>query len=221
VKKDLYQTVTDTIIKDLEFGIRPWVQPWNVGGEGDKLNRPLRATGEAYRGKNVLMLWASAAENGFSSPTWMSFKQARDMGAHVSKGERGTMVVYAGTLSRAEMNGKTEESERKIPFLKSYSVFNADQIEGLPARLIKPPEVLLDHTQRIERADQFVAGTGAEVRNDGGMAFYQPDRDIVQMPDFQAFREPEGILCRLVARADTLDPPQVAAGPQFWSEALG
>ena len=64
MKKDLYQTVTDTIIRDLEFGIRPWLQPWIVGGEGSQLNRPLRANGEAFRGINVLMLWGSAAENG-------------------------------------------------------------------------------------------------------------------------------------------------------------
>jgi N-terminal domain of anti-restriction factor ArdC len=60
VKKDLYQTVTDTIIKDLEFGIRPWLQPWIVGGEDGQLNRPLRANGEPYRVINVLMLWGSS-----------------------------------------------------------------------------------------------------------------------------------------------------------------
>ena len=199
VKKDLYQTVTDTIIKDLEFGIRPWMQPWIVGGEGGQLNRPLRSNGEAYRGINVLMLWGAAAENGFSSPTWMSFKQAQDMGAHVRKGERGTMVVYAGTVTRMELNEQTgEESERGIPFLKSYSVFNADQIEGLPARFIKPPVVILDNSQRIEQVDQFVARTGAAVRNGGTMAFYQLERDMVQMPDFQAFREPEGYYATLL-----------------------
>ena len=193
MKKDLYQTVTDTIIKDLEFGVRPWLQPWIVGGEGGQLNLPLRATGEAYRGINVLMLWASASENGFSSPTWMSFKQAQDMGAHVRKGEKGTMVVYAGTLTRTELNEQTgEEDERGIPFLKSYSVFNADQIEGLPERFIRSPVNILDPSQRIEQAERYVAATGAEVRNGGSMAFYQMDRDMVQMPNFETFREPEG-----------------------------
>jgi antirestriction protein ArdC len=199
VKKDLYQTVTDTIIRDLEFGIRPWLQPWIVGGEGGQLNRPLRANGEPYRGINVLMLWGSAAENGFSSPTWMSFKQAHDIGAHVKKGERGTMVVYAGTVTRTELNEQTgEESERGVPFLKSYSVFNADQIEGLPAKFIKPPVTILDPTQRIEQVDRFVAATGAEVRASGTLAFYQPERDLVQMPNFEAFREPEGYYATLL-----------------------
>ncbi|WP_127754363.1 zincin-like metallopeptidase domain-containing protein [Devosia sp. 1566] len=199
MKKDLYQTVTDTIIKDLKFGIRPWMQPWETGGEGGQLNRPLRANGAAYQGINVLMLWASASENGFLSPTWMSFKQAQELGAHVRKGEKGTMVVYAGTLTRTEINEQTgEEAERGIPFLKSYTVFNADQIEGLPARFLQPPVVMLDHSQRIEQVDRFVAATGAEVRNGGTMAFYQPDRDMVQMPDFQAFREPEGYYATLL-----------------------
>lgn len=199
MKKDLYQTVTDTIIKDLEFGIRPWMQPWIVGGEGSQLNRPLRANGEAYRGINVLMLWGAAAENGFSSPTWMTFKQAQDVGANIRKGERGTLVVYAGTLTRTELDDRTgEEDERGIPFLKSYSVFNADQIEGLPAKFIKPPVAILAPTKRIEQVDRFVVATGAEVRTGGTMAFYQPDLDLVQMPNFEAFREPQGYYATLL-----------------------
>lgn len=199
MNKDLYQTVTDIIIKDLEFGIRPWLQPWIAGGEGGQLNRPLRANGVAYQGINVLMLWASAAENGFSSPTWMSFKQAQDMGAHVKKGERGTMVVYAGTLTRTELNEQTgEEAERGISFLKSYSVFNADQIDGLPAKFVKPLVTILDPIQRIEQVESFVAATCANVRNGGSMAFYQPDRDLVQMPAFEAFHEPEGYYATLL-----------------------
>ncbi|MEO5807024.1 zincin-like metallopeptidase domain-containing protein [Devosia sp.] len=199
MKKDLYQTVTDTIIKDLEFGIRPWMQPWIVGGEGGQLNRPLRVNGEAYRGINVLMLWGSAAENGFSSPTWISFKQAQGMGAHVRKGERGTMVLYGGTLTRTKLNEQIgEENERGIPFLKSYSVFNADQIEGLPAKLVKPPVKMLDPTQRIEQVDRFVAAAGAEVRTGGAMAFYQPECDLVQMPSFEAFHTPEGFYATLL-----------------------
>lgn len=199
MKNDLYQTVTDAIVKDLEFGIRPWMQPWETGGEGGQLNRPLRANGVAYQGINVLMLWASAAENGFLSPTRMSFKQAQELGAHVRKGEKGTMVVYAGTLTRTEINEQTEEeAERGIPFLKSYSVFNADQIEGLPEQYIKPPVTLLDQSQCIAQVEHFVAATGADVRHGGAMAFYQPDRDLVQMPAFEAFRSPEGYYSTLL-----------------------
>ncbi len=157
MKKDLYQTVTDTIVRDLEFGIRTWMQPGETGGEGGQLNRPLRANGAAYQGINVLMLWASASENGFLSPTWMSFKQAQEIGAHVRKGEKGTMVVYAGTLTRTEINEQTgEEAERGIPFLKSYTVFNADQIEGLPAQYVKPAITILDpdRVPRPIRIDQ-------------------------------------------------------------------
>lgn len=126
MKKDLYQTVTDTIIADLEFGIRPWMQPW-IGGEAGQVNRPLRANDVAYRGINVLMLWASASEHGFLSPTWVTYKQSVELGAHVRKGERGTTVVYCGTLTRTEIDEQTgEESERGVPFLKGYTVVNAD-----------------------------------------------------------------------------------------------
>ena len=98
----------------------------------------------------------------------MTFKQAQEMGANVRKGERGTLVVYAGTLTRTDLNEETgEEDERGIPFLKSYSVFNADQIEGLPAKLIKPQVSMLDPSKRIEQVDRFVVATGAEVRTGG------------------------------------------------------
>ena len=97
--------------------------------------------GQPYQGINVLVLWPAAIENDFAAPVWMTFKQALDLKAHVRKGERGSLVVYADRLTRAQTDADTgEETARSIPFLKSYTVFNVEQIEGLPEPFYAKPE---------------------------------------------------------------------------------
>ena len=94
----IYTRVTATIIEALERGVRPWAPSWDTPGGLGVL--PIRATGEAYRGVNVLLLWGSAAAQGFDQPRWMTFKQAQAAGGCVRKGEKGTKVVYAGRIVR-------------------------------------------------------------------------------------------------------------------------
>jgi antirestriction protein ArdC len=92
----------------------------------------------------------------------MTFKQALELGAHVRKGEHGSLVVYASSVTRTETDEKTgKEEERDIPFMKGYIVFNVEQIEGLPSHYCAPAEPRLESVQRIERAERFVAATGA------------------------------------------------------------
>lgn len=90
---DIYQAVTDDILAMLEAGTKPWVKPWSGGP-----TIPLRHNGVAYRGINVLSLWASAMRQGFASPYWLTFKQALELGGNVRKGSKGTTVVYANKL---------------------------------------------------------------------------------------------------------------------------
>ncbi len=193
MKSDIYQRVTDQIIASLETGIRPWLQkPWSAEHAAERITRPLRGNGIPYRGINILMLWGAAMEKGYSAPIWMTFKQALALGGAVRKGERGSLVVYASTFSRTEADEATgEESERDIPFLKGYTVFNAEQIDGLPAHFLAPAEPRLDPVQRIGHAERFFSATGATVRHGGDRAFYAPVLDYVQMPHFEAFRDAE------------------------------
>jgi antirestriction protein ArdC len=133
MKTDIYQRVTDQIVASLETGIRPWMKPWSGEYAAGRITRPLRGNGIPYQGINVLMLWGAAMEKGYSAPIWMTFKQALELGGAVRKGERGSLVVYASTFSRTEANETTgEESARDIPFLKSYTVFNADRRPARP-----------------------------------------------------------------------------------------
>lgn len=198
MKKDIYQTITNRIIADLEKGVRPWMKPWSVENASGRISLPLRANGVPYRGINILMLWSQAIERGYSSPHWMTFKQAKELGAFVKKGEQAAHVVYASTLSRTETDEHTgEESERNIPFLKSYAVFNAEQVEGLPERFTQQPEKTLEPVQRIERVEAFIRSTGAEVRHGGGKAYYHVVDDRVQMPLFETFDAPESYYATL------------------------
>jgi antirestriction protein ArdC len=198
VKSDIYQRVTDQIVASLETGIRPWMKPWSGEHAAGRITRPLRGNGIPYQGINVLMLWGAAMEKGYSAPIWMTFKQALELGGAVRKGERGSLVVYASTFSRTEANESTgEESARDIPFLKSYSVFNAEQIDGLPAHFLAPAAPRLDPVQRIDHAERFFAATGAAVSYGGDRAYYSISTDHVQMPHFEAFRDAESFYATL------------------------
>ena len=95
MKADVYQRVTDRIVAELEKGVRPWHKPWSAANTAGRIVRPLRANGIPYRGINVLMLWSEAMDKGFAAPIWMTFKQALELNAHVRKGEKGSLVVYA------------------------------------------------------------------------------------------------------------------------------
>ena len=198
MRTDVYQKITDQIVSELEKGVRPWLKPWNAEHAAGRITRPLRGNGIAYRGINVLMLWSAAMEKGFATPIWMTFKQALEFDAHVRKGEQGSLVVYADKIIRAETDADTgEESERAIPFMKGYTVFNVEQIDGLPERFYAKAEPRGESVQRIERAEQFFAATGAAVRHGGNRAYYSISTDHVQMPPFESFRDAESYYATL------------------------
>lgn len=196
-KQDVYTRVTDKIVAELEKGIRPWIKPWSAEHTAGKITRPLRHNGEAYSGINILMLWASAMEAGFIAPIWMTFRQAKELGAAVRKGEKGSLVVYANTLTRTEENDSGEEVEHQIPYMKGYTVFNVEQIDGLPGHYYSKPAPRLDAPQRIEHAEEFFAKLKADIRHGGNRAYYSVSTDYVQMPYFETFCDPESYYATL------------------------
>lgn len=186
---DLYAKITDRIIADLEKGVRPWVKPWSAANTTGRITRPLRHNGLPYQGINTLILWSEAVARGFVSPTWMTFKQSVELGGHVRKGETGSMVVYASRFTKTETDSHGEEVEHGIPFLKAYTVFCSDQIEGLPAHYYTAPAPAAEPVQRIAHADRFFDNTGAVVRYGGDKAYYSPSSDHVQLPSPECFRD--------------------------------
>lgn len=199
---DVYERITQHIIRELEQGVRPWLKPWNAEHAAGRITRPLRANGIPYRGINVLMLWSEAVERGFSAPIWMTFKQALDLNAHVRKGEKGSLVVFASHITRTEEDTKTGEAlERDIPFLKGYTVFNVEQIEGLPATYYAKASPQLEPVQRIAGAEAFFAATSATIRHGGNMAYYNQADDRIQMPPIEAFKDAESYYATLAHEA--------------------
>ena len=197
-RQDIYSRITGQIIASLEQGVRPWVKPWNADHAAGRITRPLRHNGQPYSGINVLSLWTSALAQSFSAPIWMTFRQAMELDAHVRKGEKGSLVVYANSITRTDTDEKTgDDIERAIPFLKGYTVFNVEQIDGLPAHFYATAEPQLDPVARIAHAETFFAATGATVSHGGNRAYYRPSTDTVQMPPFEAFRDAQSYYATL------------------------
>src|ERR1700676_3514684 len=129
---DLYRQVTASIVADLENGVAPWTKPWKNGNTGGIM--PMNAaTKRSYNGINIPILWHAQLSRGFPTASWMTYRQAVELGAQVRGGEKSTHVVFTKQLNVKDT--ETDE-ERKIGMLKAYSVFNVAQIDGVPAPAI-------------------------------------------------------------------------------------
>ena len=190
-RTSLYQEITDKIIAELEQGRVPWVQPW--GQVSAPLGLPKNAaTGRSYSGINILILWSATAESGFTTQKWITFRQALKLGAHVRKGERGITVVYADRFipyrerTRALEAGEEPEA---IPFLKRFTVFNANQCDDLPADIAPAPEPGAENLI-LPQAEALIRATGADIRIGGNRVFYVPSADYIQVPPPSSYFEP-------------------------------
>lgn len=198
MRDDIYTRITNTIVTQLEQGQRPWFKPWNAEHAAGRITRPLRANGIPYRGINVLSLWMEAEAKAYTAPIWITFKQAMELGAYVRQGERGSPVVFASKTTRTETDTATgEASERDIPFLKGYTVFNVEQVEGLPPQYYATANPVLDPVSRIAHAESFFAATGAAIHHGGNRAYYNASSDFIQMPPFVSFCDAESYYATL------------------------
>lgn len=177
---DPYQQITDRIVAALEQGTPPWVKPWRQLGSGARLRNAV--SHRPYHGINVFLLMAEP----YADPRWLTFKQAKQLGGSVRKGEHGTKIVFWKML-----RVKDEEREGKlktIPLLKLYTVFNVEQCDGLKLKDREEPK-LAEH-ERDEQLDAFVAATEARIIEDAGdRACYIPSLDRIEMPALGAFKD--------------------------------
>jgi antirestriction protein ArdC len=182
-RRDVAAEITDLIIDKLAQGVPPWRRPWRVApGQG---LRPLRHCGTPYTGINTLYLWALADAREYTSRYWMTFRQAEQLGAHVRKGARGAVSVYYSSFRKTETSLVTgAQTEKNIRFLRHYIVFNADQIDGLPAHYYAAPapEAVATPSERQAAIDAFFASIPADVRHGGEKAYFSPTFDYIQMP---------------------------------------
>jgi antirestriction protein ArdC len=175
---DIHQIVTDQIIAKLEEGTAKWKKSWATVAGG----LPLRENGQPYKGINVLILMIQ----GRSNPNWLTYKKASELKGQVRSGESGTKVVFFKSLT---VEDKVTGEDRRIPMLRSFTVFNAEQIDDLPDRLY--PKADERHSApRLDDADAYITATGAVIAHGGDRAFYAPSRDSIQLPEFDTFDSP-------------------------------
>jgi len=196
--RDHYQDVTDRIIAALEAGTPPWRRPWDPDKAGGPAMPRNAATGQRYRGINVLTLGMSVLAFASGDPRWATYKQAEDRGWQVRRCERGTTGFFFKRLelrddSRPEDD---EEAVRRIPLLRAFTLFHASQIDGIPAYV--PPTVAEAPWRAPEAAEIILANSGAVIRVGGERAFYSPATDHIQLPPRAAFATAEGFCGTLV-----------------------
>jgi antirestriction protein ArdC len=183
MKSDIYTQVTDRIIEQLASGVVPWKSPYF-----SKVGLPRNfSTGRAYQGINVFLLGSQRC----TSPFFLTFIQAKELGGHVRKGEKGSLVVKYGTYNKEEAGSTAEEGETRR-FLKAYTVFHASQIEGIE---FPAPENLpeLSLSEKTDRARAIVAAmpNAPAIREGAAVPCYRPATDSVHMPEKGYFESEE------------------------------
>lgn len=170
--KDLTQQIVSMLEKvDAENFEAPFS---SLASQGIPLNP---TTNNQYQGINILSLWFNQETNRFPSNEWATFKQWKELGANVKKGEKGSRVVF---FKKLKIEDETEES-KEIPMMRVYSVFNASQVEGYEAKN-NEEEKQTDLVERIQKAEEFCKNTKANIVHDYKGAFYSPSRDLINMP---------------------------------------
>ena len=202
------ETITRAIIERLEAGVRPWVQPWT----GASISRPLRACGTPYQGINVVWLWMTAQMGGFASPYWMTYLQAQKLGGQVRRGERSTIAVFYKSYS-AEVEdratGETQQEARRV--LKSFPVFNASQVDGLPERFSPaPPAPVLDllHLDLPDEPEPEVQVEAPAANEEPA----QPEAPALVAPEVPAADVPD-LALEIGADAESVIEPLAVAAP--------
>ena len=181
---DLYQSVTDSIIRELESGAVPWTKPWKAGKAVGVM--PMNAgTGRAYSGINIPILWAAAERHCYPTHGWMTYRQAITAGAQVRGGEKATTVVFTKQL---RLKDAETEAERKVGMLRTFAVFNVAQIDGLKPTADIADAVPVNINQNVEA---FIGATKAIIRPGGDKACFVPSHDFIALPLVTAFKEPE------------------------------
>jgi antirestriction protein ArdC len=181
---ELFQTITDRIIAQMEAGVRPWAKPWSDCSVGADYSLPHNLSGRPYRGANMFWLAMAQSARGYDSPVWMTFNQAKAAGGSVKKGERGTPVFF--WKFDEKIDPKTNKKTKTV-WAKGYTVFNLAQVEGVKV----PKRRERTAAERHAEAEALMDATGAKISYGGNRACFIPALDMVQLPVREAFKAPD------------------------------
>jgi antirestriction protein ArdC len=186
--RDHYAEITAQIIVALEEGTPPWRRPWDVGKAGGPMMPHNAATGARYRGINTIMLGMSPLAFMSGDPRWATYKQAADRGWQVRKGSRGTPGFFYKKIEVEDRTGSSDDGRKVVPVLRSFTLFNGSQIDGIPPYIA--PGVEEAPWREPESAATIARNSKAVIRVGGDRAFFSPSTDHIQMPPTCAFRSP-------------------------------
>jgi antirestriction protein ArdC len=179
---NVYEKVTARIMEILETGTVPWKKPW-TSSEGPKN----LISKKPYRGINSFLLNCSP----YSSPYWMTYRQASEKGGQVKKGEKSTAIVFWKWLDRKAVPDEDDNSNSgKVPLVRFYNVFNLDQIDGITAPVEEQP---VNPFSPIEQAEQVISNMPQRpgIQYGGDRACYSPTFDCIKLPNQEVFKSPE------------------------------
>jgi len=177
--KDIYSEVTAKIITLMETHGANWTKPW-AGTKSSGSMPTSISTGKQYTGVNVVLLWAA----GRTDARWGTYNAWQEKGCQVRRGETATHIIFFKSLGIKEKQADGSSTDKTIPLLKSFAVFCADQVDGLPVIEQAQPETAEQADARITMALDFVARAGAniEVLKGSARAYYSPTVDKIVVP---------------------------------------
>ncbi len=192
-KPAFHEQLADKIIAQLQAGTAPWQRPWDAAPISLPYNE---STSKPYRGGNVLNLMLA----GYTDPRWLTFNQVKERGYRVNKGEKGSLIqtfrFHDEKQVRDEQgkpvkddkgNAVIEQTKLNKPIIRTFVVFNAEQMTGLP-----PLERTEYQWSGVEQIDTLLAASGAQIEHrQGGRAYYSPSQDMIVLPLKEQFPDPE------------------------------
>jgi antirestriction protein ArdC len=214
LRRDPVQEFANRIVAEREKGIKPWVRPWDLlkaGGPHAPFNP---VTGKRYHGINVLILGIDIRAFQSGDPRWMTYQQAQEKHWQVRKAEKVTAIFFTKQLGGKIRDSGGDEApdepgKRFVFFMKTYAVFHASQIDGVPE--YKAPGIEEAPWTRPEAADIILKNSGATIRVGGDRAFYSPATDHIRLPPEHAFRGPPEFAATALHELGSLDGTLVAA----------
>jgi len=182
--------ITNIFIKSLEEGTIPWRRPWTGGGK-NSFPQNLK-TKTVYSGVNHFVLSYYMTLHNFSSPYFVSYKQAVALGGQVRKGEKGFPVIFSKIGVREQENSAGETEEKSYRLLRYYTVFNVGQIDGIENKIPKV-EITTNDIKPIEVCEAVVENMPQrpEIVFNEQRAYYRPTTDKVNMPKRESFETEE------------------------------
>ena len=192
-QNQIREDITNQIVAAIEAGTPPWRQPWS---SHENAGAPTNAsTKRRYSGVNPMVLQLSAAHHGFCSKYWATFRQWQQLGGQVKRrpsnvpsGRWGTNVVFYKPITTTKVNSLGIEEETTFPILRTFTLFNADQCDGVDQFQCRG-EVSASDFIDYAPADEVIAATPADIRFGGDRAFYNKKDDFIQMPVKGQFKE--------------------------------